>query len=107
MTKTLVGSSFSCDWRAPLGYKLRTDIVIDKIIKLNQVRLQASGDLDGTVTCIITKQGDSTRIDMDWQVITTKKWMNLLSPILKPIFTASHHAVMARGQRGFIKYLQK
>ena len=107
MTDDLVGSSFSCDWQAPIGYKLRTDIVIDQVIKLKKVSLKSSGDLDGTVTCILTIQGDSTRIDIDWQVDTTKAWMNKLSPFLRPLFILSHHAVMRRGEKGLIEYLNK
>ena len=107
MTKDLEGSTFSCDWQAPIGYKLRTDIVIDEVINLKKVRLKSTGDLSGTVTCMLTIEGDSTRIDIDWQVVTNKRWMNFLSPILRPIFIMSHHAVMHRGEKGLIKYLNK
>ena len=107
MTKELAGSSFSCDWQAPIGYKLRTNIVIVKVVDLQMVRLKSTGDLSGTVTCMLTIEGDSTRIDIDWQVDTNKRWMNILSPILKPIFILSHHAVMHRGEKGLIRYLNK
>lgn len=106
MKEMLVGSTFSCTWRAPMGYKLRTDIVIDQVVELKKVRLHSSGDLVGTVTCNLRRSDGSTHIDIDWQVDTNKSWMNHASHLLRPIFVYNHHAVMRSGARGLSEYLQ-
>lgn len=102
----LSGSSFSCTWRAPLGYRLKSDVVIDKINEPEQVMLQSDGDLRGTVTCQLLESNDQTHIEIDWHVETTKAWMNYLTPLLRPIFVYSHHAVMRGGERGLRAYLK-
>lgn len=105
MTKSLVGSTFSCTWRSPVGYKLKTNIKIDDVKHQKFVSLISTGDLDGSVTCTLAGDSDKTTIEIDWQVDTRRKWMNTLRPILKPIFIASHHKVMDSGLHGFNKYL--
>jgi len=99
----LSGSTFSCYWRAPIGYKLKSDIAIGTIKPLKSVQLYSRGDLSGTVTCRLSNRGGRTHIAIDWQVQTTKNWMNALVPILRPVFIQSHHAVMKSGERGLQK----
>ncbi len=36
----------------------------------------------------------------EWNVRTTRAWMNLLAPIARPIFAWNHDWVMARGGEG-------
>lgn len=103
----LSGSTFSCDWQAPVGYKLKSDIEIGTIEPRESVQLHASGDLLGTVTCRLIEHGSRTHIDIDWRVQTTKTWMNVLGPILRPIFIQSHHAVMKSGERGLQKHMRE
>ena len=102
----LSGSSFSCSWRAPLGYRLKSDIVIGKIAELEQVTLRSDGDLRGTVACQLLESNGQTHIEIAWKVETTKAWMNYLTPVLRPIFVYSHHAVMRSGERGLRAHLK-
>jgi hypothetical protein len=105
IAKGLSGSSFSCSWRAPLGYRLGSDIKIGKIVKPDSVTLHSDGDLRGTVTCQLIEKDSQTRIEIEWRVETAKAWMNYLTPLLRPIFVYSHHAVMRSGERGLRDYL--
>jgi hypothetical protein len=106
ITADLKGTSFSCSWQAPIGYRLRTDIILSDIEYLKTVTLQTDGDLIGTVTCHIKETAGRTHVDIDWQVDTTKAWMNRLAPLLKFFFIASHHAVMRSGERGLRRHLR-
>jgi hypothetical protein len=103
----LEGTSFSCTWKAPLGYSLHSHITIGEAVKENQVKLHVNGDLLGVVTCILSAESGSTRVDIDWQVETTLRWMNRLTPVLRPVFLWGHHYVMRSGERGLRKHLQK
>jgi hypothetical protein len=103
----LSGTSFSCTWRAPLGYKLDCHIVIGETIDAKRVSLNVNGDLRGQVVCALSDDGNHTRVEVDWQVETTAAWMNRLAPLLKPVFTWGHHAVMRSGQAGLQCYLAK
>jgi len=41
----------------------------------------------------------------DWRVRTTKRWMNLASPIARPIFKWNHDRVMRWGGEGLARHL--
>jgi hypothetical protein len=101
----LTGTTFSCTWRSPIGYRLRSDITIGEIIGSRQITLHSKGDLQGTVVSRLHESAGQTRIAIDWQVQTTKPWMNFLTPVLRPFFVHSHHAVMRSGERGLRDYL--
>ncbi len=101
----LTGSTFSCTWRSPTGYRLNSDIVIGTIEADRQITLHSDGDLRGTVTCQLGEKAGRTTIEIDWRVQTTKAWMNYLTPLLRPVFIYNHHAVMRSGERGLRYYL--
>ena len=42
----------------------------------------------------------SPRSLYEWNVATTKAWMNLLAPLARPVFEWNHDWVMARGGEG-------
>jgi hypothetical protein len=106
LTKHLSGTTFSCRWRSPSGYHLRSDVSIGEVLPQRQVTLHSAGDLRGTVTCRLGETAGSTRIDIDWQVETTKAWMRYLALLLRPLFIYNHHAVMRSGERGLQQYVQ-
>ena len=41
----------------------------------------------------------------EWNVATTKPWMNLLAPVARPIFEWNHDWVMGHGGEGIAKLL--
>ncbi len=105
-TPNLEGTVFTCTWQAPIGYRLRSHITLGPVEYLQRAMLYSEGDLLGTVTCLIRDKGDATHVDIDWQVETTKAWMNRLSFLLRPLFIWGHHAVMRSGERGLRRYMQ-
>jgi hypothetical protein len=41
----------------------------------------------------------------DWNVRTTKSWMNLLAPLARPLFQWNHKVVMQQGAEGLARRL--
>jgi hypothetical protein len=39
-------------------------------------------------------------------VVATKKWMQILNPIARPVFVHSHDHVMEEGANGLAEYLE-
>jgi hypothetical protein len=60
----------------------------------------ARGELDGSGVWNLSKDGEYTTARYDWQVDTTKPWMNLITPIARPLFKWNHDIVMSWGARG-------
>jgi hypothetical protein len=46
-----------------------------------------------------------TTVRYDWNVRTTRWWMNLFAPIAGPIFRSNHDFVMSNGRRGLGRLL--
>jgi hypothetical protein len=41
----------------------------------------------------------------EWDVHTTGRWMNLLAPLMRPIFTWNHDVAMRQGGEGLARLL--
>jgi hypothetical protein len=63
------------------------------------------GELTGTGVWTLQEDGGTTRVRYDWQVSTSRAWMNALAPLLAPAFRWNHGAVMAAGARGLAAHL--
>jgi hypothetical protein len=46
-----------------------------------------------------------TTVLYDWDVHTTRPWMNLLAPLARPVFAWNHDWVMKRGGKGLARLL--
>jgi hypothetical protein len=44
-------------------------------------------------------------VTYDWNVRTTKRWMNVLAPVARPAFEYNHNVVMRRGGEGLAQRL--
>lgn len=65
----------------------------------------AQGELNGVGRWSLSQEGVTTHVQYDWQVSTSRAWMNALAPILAPMFRWNHDEVMAEGARGLARYL--
>jgi uncharacterized protein YndB with AHSA1/START domain len=101
-----VGSIRRTTWKSALPYKLEFDSEIVRIERHRLIEARAFGELDGLGLWQFEEVGDNkTRVQYDWTVTTTKAWMNLLSPIARPIFRWNHDVIMRRGEEGLKKLL--
>ena len=46
-----------------------------------------------------------TAVVYEWNVATTKRWMNLLAPLARPVFAWNHDWVMGNGAEGIAAHL--
>ena len=61
----------------------------------------ATGELEGTGVWTLTEEANGVTVARyDWNVRTTRRWMNLLAPLARPIFKANHDLVMRAGAKG-------
>ncbi|PVZ60831.1 SRPBCC family protein [Arthrobacter sp. H-02-3] len=95
------------NFKASLGYTLTISISPTEVIAPREIDFNAGGHLEGSGRVILMPeaQGEATRMDIEWRVRPTQHWMNLLTPIAAPAFTAAHSLMMRQGERGLIKAL--
>jgi Polyketide cyclase / dehydrase and lipid transport len=100
-----VGSVHRYTWKSKLPYRLSFNMQTTRIEPPLFLEGIATGELDGRGRWQLTAQGDETIVRYDWNVETTKWWMNLLSPVARPLFEWNHNVVMGWGAEGLEKKL--
>jgi hypothetical protein len=58
---------------------------------------EAPGELTGTGRWRFFEANGATAVLYEWDVRTTRGWMNLLAPVARPIFAWNHDYVMGNG----------
>lgn len=94
-------------FKAFLGYTLTITIHPTRVVASREIEFEAGGHLQGTgrVTLMPEDRGQATRMDIEWRVRPTQRWMNMLTPIAAPAFTAAHALLMRQGEKGLMKAL--
>ncbi|MGE5469668.1 MAG: SRPBCC family protein [Bacteroidota bacterium] len=100
-----VGRLLQCTWQGRLPYRLNFDLLTTRLQPEVVVEGRVSGDLEGCGQCRFTQSGTVTVVEHDWQVHTTRRWMNLLAPAVSFLFKHNHAAVMKRGGEGLAALL--
>ena len=91
--------------KSPLGYTMHFEMTVLEVDKPHRIHSLARGDLVGTGTHLFEDRGDRTAVRYLWYVSTTKRWMNVLEPVAKPLFAWAYHHVMREGCAGLAKHL--
>ena len=100
-----VGSIRRYTWKSMLPYRLTFETETVRVEPMSVIEGIARGELDGRGIWNISTDGEYTTARYDWQVDTTKGWMNLIAPLARPLFKWNHDIVMGRGAKGLAKRL--
>jgi uncharacterized protein YndB with AHSA1/START domain len=92
-------------WKSKLPYKLEFFVRTTKVEKPQLLEGNAEGELTGIGRWRLYEQGGVTACLYEWNVSTTRAWMNLLAPVARPIFAVNHDYVMRNGGHGLAKLL--
>jgi hypothetical protein len=92
-------------WNTRLPYRLCMDI--HTMIEERPWLMvgAASGDVRGIGRWELDAIPLGTRVRYFWQVSLDNSWMQILAPLLAPVFTWNHHAVMRAGAEGMARTL--
>lgn len=100
-----VGSVHRYTWKSRLPYRLSFNMQTTRIEPPLLLEGIATGELDGRGRWQLSADGNETIVRYDWNVETTKWWMNLLAPIARPLFEWNHNVVMSWGAKGLSEKL--
>jgi uncharacterized protein YndB with AHSA1/START domain len=95
-----VGSRYRIEWRSRIPYSLEFDFTVERVERPALMEGRAHGELDGRGCWRLFEQDGVTAVVYDWQVSTTRPWMNLLAPLARPLFEYNHDTVMRWGGEG-------
>lgn len=99
------GSEVATTWRSKAGYRLRFILTITTFRPGQYIAFTAKGDLVGSGDFILEPYNNQTKITINWRVRTTRIWMNVLAPLLRPFFVRNHHMLMDAGEKGLNTYV--
>ncbi|PYI68929.1 hypothetical protein CVV68_03720 [Arthrobacter livingstonensis] len=97
----LLATTANLKFKASLGYTLAVSHHPTHVENPREVIFDAGGDLAGEGRVVLTSiDNGHTRMDIEWRVRPTSRWINFLSPVAAPAFTYAHAAPMRRGESG-------
>jgi len=100
-----IGSIHRYTWKSKLPYRLTFDMELTRVEQMSIIEGKALGELAGKGLWQLSMDGEVTMARYDWQVETTKAWMNLLTPVARPFFKWNHDVVMRWGAEGLAREL--
>jgi uncharacterized protein YndB with AHSA1/START domain len=100
-----VGSRHSIAWRSRLPYELEFEFRVDRVERPHLMEGTAEGELAGIGRWRLYEARGTTAVLYEWNVDTTKPWMNRLAPLLRPVFAWNHDIVMRQGGEGLARAL--
>jgi uncharacterized protein YndB with AHSA1/START domain len=92
-------------WKSKLPYKLEFQMRTTRVERPHLLEGEADGELAGIGRWRLFEANGTTAVIYEWNVHTTRPWMNLLTPIARPIFALNHDYVMRNGGEGLAKLL--
>jgi uncharacterized protein YndB with AHSA1/START domain len=100
-----IGNLARYTWRSRLPYTLEFDMRVTRVERPHLLAGQASGELEGEGIWRFYEGAQGTAVTYHWLVNTTRPWMNVLTPLLRPAFAWNHDLVMRQGGEGLARLL--
>jgi uncharacterized protein YndB with AHSA1/START domain len=92
-------------WKSKLPYKLEFRVRTTRVDEPRLLEGDAEGELAGVGRWRLFEDKGVTAVTYEWDVSTSRAWMNALAPVARPIFAVNHDYVMRNGGQGLAKLL--
>jgi uncharacterized protein YndB with AHSA1/START domain len=92
-------------WGSRLPYRLSFQMRVTVVQQPYRLEGEAFGELIGSGRWSLQPEDATTHVRYDWDVQTSRRWMNALAPLLSTAFKWNHGQVMAEGARGLARHL--
>lgn len=100
-----VGASQHFIWKGRLPYRLCFTSLVTVVDTKRLLEGRVSGQLEGIGRWRFAEEEGVTTLHHEWQVRTTRLWMNLVAPVARPAFCRNHEALMRDGAEGLARRL--
>jgi len=92
-------------FRTRLPYTLGFDVRLTRVQPPSELEAEATGELEGTGRWTLAPAEGGTLVRYDWDIRTTRWWMNLLAPVARPAFQWNHDELMREGGESLARRL--
>jgi hypothetical protein len=86
-------------------YRLRWELEAVRVVPGRTLDWVAAGDLEGEGSWQLTATDGGTEVVSTARLHTTRRWMNLLAPVARPLFVRNHDLVMRAGVDALARHL--
>lgn len=100
-----VGNVRRYTFRSLLPYDLVFDMRTTQVDRPGRLFGDAAGELVGRGRWFLTPTPEGTHVRYEWDVATTRWWMNTLAPLAGPLFAWNHDVIMGWGEAGLREHL--
>jgi hypothetical protein len=100
-----VGALYRQEWRSAIPYPVRFETRITRIEPQHLIEADADGELAGSGRWRLLAGAGETVVTYEWNVRTTRAWMNAAAPVARPLFRWNHNVVMHQGGEGLARLL--
>jgi uncharacterized protein YndB with AHSA1/START domain len=100
-----VGTVSRMVWKSLLPYRVEFELTTTHVEPPHLLQADAVGELSGVGRWRFYEEDGVTAVLYEWNVSTSRVWMNLLAPVARPVFEWNHDWVMARGGQGIASLL--
>jgi len=95
-----IGSVRRYTFKGSLPYSLSFDMTVERLQPPTALAGRAAGELEGTGVWALREEDGQTVARYDWNVRTTRWWMNIVAPFARGVFKSNHDLVMRSGAKG-------
>jgi uncharacterized protein YndB with AHSA1/START domain len=92
-------------FRTRLPYKVGFEVRATRVQPPSTLEADATGELEGMGRWMLTPDDGGTLVRYNWDVRTTRWWMNLLAPVARPAFRWNHDELMREGGESLARRL--
>ena len=100
-----VGRRLHLLFRTRLPYTLGFDVRVTRVQPPSELVAETTGELEGTGRWTLTSVDGGTRVRYNWDIRTTRRWMNLLAPVGRQAFSWNHDELMREGAQSLARRL--
>ena len=100
-----IGTVSRLVWRSWIPYRVEFEVTTTRVERPHLMEGQAVGELTGIGRWRLFEEDGVTAVLYEWNVRTTRAWMNLVAPAARPVFEWNHDWVMTRGGEGIAELL--
>jgi uncharacterized protein YndB with AHSA1/START domain len=100
-----IGAAREYVFKSVLPYRLRFIVRSTRIEQPRLIEGDASGELVGMGRWTLAEEVGATRVRYEWNVSTTRAWMNAVARIGRPVLAWNHDVLMRGAGEGLQRYL--
>lgn len=81
-----------------LPYTLRWESCVTEAAAPRRIVFEAAGDFNGRGIWSFVQNGPFTDVTFDWKLTVSRRLLQYLTPVLRPVFEANHKWAMRQGE---------